>query len=191
MKSITPMKDPRGYLTDEECLKILGRVKGRDYVLIYTLLRTGRRVSEVIGNTGVRPIDINERDNIIRWRILKKKDPIYEKVIPADSHVVKTLIAWAKFIQIPEDRPIFNITRQRVFQIVRAAGKKSGIEFVGEKKIHPHHFRHTFAMQKAKRLTDVGDLVMLRDLLCHSNIQHTTHYLSYTSEKMRRLVESN
>ncbi|GAG16095.1 unnamed protein product, partial [marine sediment metagenome] len=138
------MKDPKGYLTSEECRKIIAVVRGRDRLIIYTLLNTGRRISELVGRYGVRPCDINDRDNVIRWRILKRKR-YTEMTIPTHHNVVHALVNYAKSHLIADDKPLFKMTRQRAFQIVRKAGDLSGVRNVGETKLHPHHFRHTFA----------------------------------------------
>lgn len=183
------MKDSKGYLSEEEQEKILNAdMKARDKLLIFTLLKSGRRVSEIVGKLGVRPCDINERDNIIRWRILKKKTGVYERNIPTSSDLVLKLFEYYKENMIPEEEPIFNFSRQRAFQIVRKAGELAGITTVGTKKIHPHHFRHTFGVKKAKG-GDASDLKLLKDLMAHSSLDATIFYLTYSDKRVRELVE--
>lgn len=222
MFTAKPMKDPKGYLTDEECERLLSHSDGKDKLLIFTLLKTGRRISEVVGKNGVTLNDINEQDSIVRWRIVKrgrrkiilengneikyskeKETELKEKgisftfrkpeplpiTIPTNPGVIAAIVAYAKAKNKHPNEPIFEFTRQRAHQIIRKVGKSAGIMYVGERKIHPHHLRHTFAMQKAKGLKYMSELTMLKDLLAHVNIENTSQYLSYFDEQMKKMVE--
>lgn len=184
------MKDIQGYLTEEEQISILNvDLKARDKLMIFTLLNTGRRVSEVVGKNGVRPCDIFKDNNYIRWKIEKKRTGIYEKAIPTDSEVIIKLLDYCKENMIPEEEPIFKFTRQRAFQIVRKAGELAGITIIGSKKIHPHNFRHTFGINKAKKLNGINELRILKDLMAHSSIDATAFYLTYSDKRVREIVE--
>ena len=76
------MKDLRGYLTFEEMHRMLSYCASvgdkRTYMLILTLQRTGRRISEIVGtkpfiySPGLRPEDIRLEEGLIEWSILKK-----------------------------------------------------------------------------------------------------------------------
>lgn len=220
-KDSVPMRDSKGYLTDEECEKILDVAHGKNRLLIFTLLKTGRRISEVVGKNGVCLSDLNERDSIIRWRIVKRgkrkikltdgvqikysyekekelketnqefeiiqAKPV-EKNLVANPAVVAALSGYANSEHLDPETPIFNFSRQRAWKIIRVAGEKAGIKYVGEKRLHPHHFRHTFAMQKARGIKYISELTLLKDLMQHTNISNTAHYLTYSDEKMRELI---
>lgn len=85
------MKDRRSYIKEDQAHKIINYFyeKGKFHhinkaYLIYTLWRTGRRISEIVGNPpytrihGLRPMDFNEQDKIITFSILKKM-PVRKK----------------------------------------------------------------------------------------------------------------
>ncbi len=74
---------------------------------------------------------------------------------------------------------IFPITRQRVYQIVKKLGKITGIERVGKKPIHPHIFRHSFAVNLVKNGLDVRKLQML---LGHSRLSASAFYLQFSQK---------
>ena len=75
------MKDKTSYLSIEEIDKMLNfcikEDRMRDFMLITTLIRTGRRITEIVGKkpytrkVGLRPCDIHD-DYLIEFDILKK-----------------------------------------------------------------------------------------------------------------------
>ena len=198
----TPMNDSRGYLTIPQVWKIIDAADSpRDRLLIMTLAMTGRRVSEVIGLRkqvkqdggwkysedvigGLKPEDILPDRNAIVFNILKKKNPV-EKVIGVPSRLKESLLKYIKARRLQEDELVFPITRQRVHQIVKRMGRRSGIEMVGKKPLHVHHFRHSFAVYMA----DKTSLKKLQELLAHSDINMTAHYLQYSSKDIEKDIE--
>ena len=79
------MKDPSDYITEDEMIKFKEHFKAqgltRMALLVWTLFRTGRRISEIVGinpknyNThypGLRPCDFDTKTKKIRFYILKK-----------------------------------------------------------------------------------------------------------------------
>lgn len=83
------MKNLGGYLTYSQINRILNycvSINDKDtYMLILTLSRTGRRVSEIVGippfiyAPGLRPKDIHIEDGMIEWTILKKNHIYHTK----------------------------------------------------------------------------------------------------------------
>jgi integrase/recombinase XerD len=133
------MKDFRGYLKPEEIEKMLDNTKNpRDYLIMRLLWRTGMRVSELV-NMEVNWIDFDERMlNILgkgnKWRR-----------VPIDRDSVMLFQNYLKNKNIKAGR-CFDITRQRVFQIIKTIAKNVGIE----KPIHPHTLRHSYAVKYDK-----------------------------------------
>jgi len=80
---------------------------------------------------------------------------------------------------------IFPYTRQWVFNLVRKI-KKAGITQVGEKKLHPHHLRHSFAIFCIKRGMDLRKLQMI---LGHASISTTAHYLQFSPVELEQEYE--
>lgn len=202
-----PMKDSTDYLNPDEAMAIINNTNNlRDETLLLLLYKTGRRISELSGdkNTnskGIMKSDINYADNLINFTILKKK-PIknkeltekdrtelrkasepYMMLMPVNSEVMARLKTYTESI---DGEKLFDITRQRCHQILKEAAKRAGIE----KRIHLHQFRHSFAICIAKIAKTPLDLEKLRELMGHSNIDTTRHYLKFApEEETRQLVE--
>lgn len=186
------MNDLKGFLTPEEVRTvIIGADFGdrlRNKMLIKTLAYTGRRVSEVVGLKqgkevigGLRPCDIDVDHNQILWCIIKKKGG-EKRWIPAPPELIDNLVKYINISIIKREDRIFPITRQRVFQIIRMAGFKCGINIVGSHKIHPHHFRHSYAISLLRNNTPLHEI---KKLLAHSTIMITESYLKIAPEDVR------
>jgi len=188
-----PMKDLSGYFKDGERERIYNACDSvRDKVLIRVLWKSGRRIGEVL-MLKVSDIDFEQRD--IVWNIEKKKKPTRKRK-PIDEFTLKLLKYFITNDNLKQTDFVFKspfsnlaITRQRAFQIVTRACEKAGIELVGEKRPHPHHFRHSFAIDMAKKLDSAADLRKLQMLLEHSNLGVTETYLQFGSEDLRSLIE--
>lgn len=196
-RKVIIMKDLSGYLKDSQIKKIYYAAdKWRDKLLIRLLWKSGRRITEIL-NLKVKDIDFEEKR--ILWIILKKKIGKGEVVKSWKTIDIKTLELLAWFINQLELKPdyyVINagnpfkpITRQRAFQIVRRAGKLAGIEKVGEKKIHPHHFRHSFAVNMAHKLKSPADMRKLQKHLEHSHLGMTETYLQFGDFGLGELIE--
>jgi site-specific recombinase XerD len=66
------------------------------------------------------------------------------------------------------------ITIRGVQYIVGEVVKRSRLK----RDIHPHTFRHTFAIHY---INNGGNLLRLKELLGHENIETTLHYLKFCS----------
>jgi site-specific recombinase XerD len=182
----------------------------RNYCLFMTLYRTGRRISEVVGQKpykstpGLRPMDFYT-DNLIEFTILKKnqirtktkgnKDIAEEKLIkmrwekehkrvliPVDTEYYNLMKMLIKHNNIQPHQRIFKFSRQRADKILKKITNNIGI-YRPQKKIHCHMFRHTFAVHFLKgNPNNPMALIQLKDLLHHSNIDITTTYTQFTPE---------
>ncbi len=188
-----PMKDPKGYLTKTQANKLINSAKNiRDKLILQLMYRCGRRVSEVLLLT---EDDILWKDKKIIFTILKRKKPIKE-LKPVDSETMKLLERYIKKSKIKglkkqrKDKRLFPVTRQYVFKLVRKLGKEIGIEKVGSKKIHPHHLRHSFAVHAVRtEVKTAEDLRKLQMYMGHANIATTAHYLQFSPDELRSLVD--
>jgi integrase len=94
----------------------------------------------------------------VRWLKSKKYK---NRVVPIHSRLLELLNLYTAGLKY-EDR-IFNITRQRAFQIIK--------QYL---KVSPHKLRHSFAVNW---LRCGGNIVTLHKILGHSKIQTTMIYL--------------
>jgi len=181
------MKDPRGYIKWKDILRILAIAKERsirDYTLLVVLAKTGRRVSEILM---LEPRDIDIEEQNINWNILKR-DKGRREVIPTDPETLKILLKYIDILDIGQDNRVFSISRQRVFQLVRWYGEKADILHIGSSRIHPHHFRHSFAVMFANKSKTPADIRKLQLFMGHANLSTTEHYLKFSKADMKEII---
>jgi len=182
-RSFEVMKHPDSYLEWTKIKRLIRYARQdsfRNYLILRLLL--GRRVSEVVRERGIRPKDIREPDTI-NFFILKRKEP-KRYPIKVDKDLIEKLKGYVIAKNIKDDEPLFKISRQRVFQIVRKYGKECGCFWVGDKRIHPHHFRHSYAIWFVKNADDPMDIYSLQKKLKHTDVNMTMWYLrNYTGKQ--------
>lgn len=192
--NISAMNDLQGFFRPGERERMFEACDNpRDRVLIALLWKSGRRVGEVL-QLKVRDIDFENRD--IVWNIEKKKRSRRARK-PATDWLLKTLGSYIVYAELGLDnfvlespyKPGHPLSRQRAFQIVREAAKKAGISYVGVKQPHPHHFRHSFAIDLARRARSPAAIRMIQLFLEHSSLKMTEHYLQFGNEDLRELIE--
>ena len=82
-----------------------------------------------------------------------------------------------------DDDMIFDINRQRAWQIVKEVAEKAGIQ----KKVFPHLFRHSDAVERLRR---TGNPKALQIHLGHNSTLMTMRYLStLTAEDALRIQQ--
>lgn len=204
MAEFVPMKDVRGYLTLEQCKVLLSKCRNRrDKLLFMTLFYSGRRISEVVRS--LKPEHIDAKNNMIAWRILKKnprkrdyltgkilsgpKPPAPYKYKYAPPKLIRSLKSYIRDKKISPKQYVFPISDRRVRYIFTQVGKDAGIERVGEKPLHPHHLRHSFAVEGAKKANSPMDIVLLQNALDHSKIDTTMHYLQFNPKRQKELMD--
>lgn len=187
------MKDLKGYLKQEDVEKLIDAAQNlRDRLILQIMYRCGRRVSEVLA---MKKGDIIWEENKIIFNILKRKRPVKE-LKPVDSGTMRLLKAYVDGeVEIKgikkrmEGELLFPVTRQYVFKMIRKIGKSVGIETVGDKKLHPHHLRHSFAVHQVRtNVKTAEDLRKLQMYMAHANITTTSQYLQFSPDELRSLV---
>jgi len=93
-----------------------------------------------------------------------------------DDETLKLLSEYISTQNIPEDQHIFSIKRCQVHTIVKKYGKMIGVD------IHPHTFRHSFAIHLVRSGLD---LRRVQQLLGHSNLNTTQVYLQFNDQDLR------
>lgn len=147
----------------------------RDRAIILTLLDTGIRASELVD---MRYMDVNMQTNTIR---VKGKGPgrdAKERIVHIGKRTAQAI--WKNLLprinDIRDDDPIFvsshdnfrPLDRNNLRKLLSRLGEKTGI-----RKVHPHRFRHTFAINF---LRNGGGEFTLQTLLGHSDLEMTRRY---------------
>ena len=167
------MKDITDYLEKEQVDCMMAAAKTcnlRDYLMLRTLWRTGCRVSELLN---IKPSDLEIHNQVVN--ITKAKGNKQLRVL-LDDETLKLLSEYISMKNIPEDRHIFSIKRCQVHTIVKEYGKMVGVD------IHPHTFRHSFAIHLVRSGLD---LRRVQQLLGHSNLNTTQVYLQFNDQDLR------
>jgi integrase/recombinase XerD len=159
--------------TNRAAFKMRRPTRYRDRAIVMTLYDTGLRVGELCA---LRFQDLDTSNN--RIRVLgkgKKARDVY--IGQAATHALHRyhLERFPTHQPDPEDYVIADsngirpMTRSGVRQLLIRLGKKAGI-----KGVHPHRFRHTFAVSY---LRHGGDIYSLQDILGHSTLEMVRRYL--------------
>jgi len=115
----------------------------------------------------IRLQDIEPPNNVIN--ILKAKGD-KTRWVYKNSETLHALMEYAHEHNRGADEPIFTLTRQQVYNIVRRYGRTIG------KEMHPHTLRHSFAINWVRQNQDLRRLQLL---LGHSSLAVTQEYLQF------------
>jgi len=158
------------------------RITGqRDKAIIFLLLDTGMRVSELVGLTA-RQIDLKNRSVYV----FGKGDK--ERALTVSPETAK--VVWRYMRERSEARvtdPLFAavdgsaLTRQAVLNMLRDLGERAGV-----RDCHPHRFRHTYAVTF---LRNGGNPYALQVSLGHTTMEMTRRYLSLAQADLKAVHE--
>lgn len=146
----------------------------RQVVLLSLMYECGLRVREIIR------LRIGDFDKVHRTIAIRNSKGNKTRVVPYGSCIREDLVKYFKAIGgIPAGTIIESyvdkgkpLSTSGVQHIVKRLVRRSGLQ----KRIHPHTFRHTFAVHY---LNNGGSLYRLQQLLGHDQITTTLHYLKY------------
>jgi len=142
----------------------------RDRAILYLLLDTGLRASELCGLHGYH-VDLKSQHVQVFGKGSK------ERVLPISPRTAKAL--WKYLASDPERRegdPLFTsrggapLTASALLQMIRRLGDRAGVP-----GCHPHRFRHTFAISF---LRNGGNVYALQAMLGHSSLDMVRRYLA-------------
>lgn len=193
IKTAQAMRDQQGFFKKGERKRIYRSANLlRDQVLIRLLWKSGRRISEVIQ---IKVKDIDFENNMIYWNILKKKEEKKE-LLPIDTKTIQLLEYYIQERNLTSEEYLISsgdtskpLRREYCFKIIRKLGKRAGVEWVGNKKIHPHHFRHSYAVDLSKRAKTPKDIRLIQQTMQHSSLAMTEQYLKFNPEEIREMIE--
>lgn len=177
--SFTDRGLPKYWTRDEARTIIDATEKPRDRLIMEMMYQTGARVSELLMITSK---DIDFHGSVIRMPTLKRKR-VHIRVIPIKAGLLGEIARYIVAVKSEDNESLFQINRTRVFQIVREACKKADLF---DDRSHPHTFRHSFAIQCV--LSGMPVLV-LNELLGHSNIENTLIYTKVLASDSREFYE--
>lgn len=146
----------------------------RDLAIVILLLDTGIRIGEMSrllvsdanldsGEIVIRPfrsgiksrartVPIGARTRKVLWKYLALRD------LKNDDHYL--------FVTVDDHQLVPNAAQH----VLRSIGKAAGVL-----DVHPHRFRHTFAIEY---LRNGGDVFTLKKILGHTTLKTVEHYLS-------------
>jgi integrase/recombinase XerD len=144
-------------------LNIKKKTALRDNAIIMLLLDTGIRASELCSLT-FDNINLNR----LHVKVLGKGNK--ERIMPISSRTGEVLFDYLLqlYIKGKAVKP-FQLTRTSLGHLLQRIGKQAGV-----KKVHPHRFRHTFAINY---LRNGGDPFTLQDILGHTEMEMVKRYL--------------
>lgn len=151
------------YLSSDEIHETLDSIPNAKHKLLFIFLwMTGLRVGEVIS---IRKRDIDWASSMMTVVWLKNRKK-YRRVVPLHKNL--RIMLSLSFVDKALDDFLFPYTRQYVWQLTR---KYWGGD------VHPHTFRHSFAINYIKQGDSPHDLLVLKKLLGHGRIETTLGYL--------------
>lgn len=119
--------------------------------------------------------------------------------IPVDKDTLDLITLYIKKGGVTEmsgKRMLFNISRQRAWQIVKTCAERAGFfELTNPKndKLHhvsPHKFRDSFAINAMKRKPTFDDARLLQEILGHANINTTMNYRKVKGAEVQDYYDS-
>lgn len=147
------------------------------YCIMRTLAMTGIRVSELSGCT----VEALKQGKFVIYNKGRMRE-IYlpQKLIAELEHYcIQEKITFGAVFLGNKEQPI---SRNAVYKMLIHIADKGGIP---KQKVHPHSFRHLFAVTYMKQYADLPELA---DIMGHASLETTRIYTRSTTEEKRRRI---
>ncbi len=177
------MKDITNYLEQvqvDEMIAAAQQCSTRDSLILKVLWQSGIRVDELLH---IRPQDIeyhNQRINIVKAKGGKQRR------VPLKPETFTELQTYIQEQGIVTGSPLFQNKEGQAYsqRYIRKIVKKYGSLI--HKDVHPHTFRHSFAINMVKGGCDLRRLQLC---LGHSNINTTAIYLQFEDRDLQEIYD--
>jgi len=154
----------------------------RNRAIVYTLLQTGLRVSELIN------LELDDVDFELGCIYVRNGKGGYARRVEMNKEVCHVLKEWIKAGEekTPESNKLFTsqmgeMTVSGVEHIFRRLRKLTEV-----KDLTPHTLRHTFGYELAQKF----NLTIVAELMGHEDINNTRRYTKSRAEEHKKAVES-
>jgi integrase/recombinase XerD len=175
-KAITP------YTQDEVTRLIRAADSKRSKALIMVLMDTGLRIGELC-RLVLADMDLESGEVFVRPFMSGKKSRARTVYLGRTTRqVLWSYLSTRRFAEKTD--PVFTtlrgkvLTRTEVAHILVRIARKAGVA-----NVHPHRFRHTFAVEY---LRNDGDVFTLQRLLGHATLEMVRHYLTLAESDARK-----
>ena len=158
----------------------------RDFAIIFTLLDTGLRASELCALTIADYDTVTARLHVRKG---KGKGGGKERFVIIGKRTQKALWRYLAPRQPTPMQPLFAtrnggaLTRTDLRHLLVRLSKRANV-----KDIYPHRFRHTFAIMF---LRNGGNLAVLKELLGHESLQMVLHYAAIAQQDIDASVNAS
>ena len=160
------------YFTEEEAVALVDAAPSYQTRMAFRImLKTGLRVSEALA---LRRVDLRlDQDPPI---IIIRADSPGNKArkgreVPVPADLLESLRDLASFHGKDRHRPMLDLSRQRIGQVIKNAAVQAGID---PARAHPHAFRHTYGRNCVLRGVPVP---VLQKWLGHASMVDTQRYV--------------
>lgn len=138
----------------------------RDTMIVLALLDTGLRIGELC-RLEIRDVDLQTGEvSVAPYSTGRKTKPRTVFLGAAARRAAWHYLAKREYQ--PDDK-LIGVTEDVIRKVLKQIGVNAGVP-----DVHPHRFRHTFAIQY---LRNGGDVFTLQRLLGHSSLDMVLHYL--------------
>ena len=170
------------YLRDEEILQFFAQIRNcRDRAMFTLMLRCGLRVEEV-ANLTLRAVDL-PRSQLLIHEGKGNKD----RIVYLSSDALEVLSTYLKKRPTSRTQGVFlvekGIYKEKPLSVRGIQKRMEHYAKIARLKVSCHQLRHTMATQL---LNADADLVIIQDLLGHSQIRTTQRYCKVSNLKVQR-----
>jgi site-specific recombinase XerD len=147
----------------------------RNKAILYTLLDTGVRASELCGLKIQHINQVTKRLVVFGKGRKERQIPVSDDTLAVIKNYLKQNNSREWVFTTFDNRPL---SRHRLADILETIGNHAGVA-----KVYPHRFRHTFAIQF---LRNGGNIYSLQRILGHTTLDMVKRYLAISQVDLDR-----